>query len=556
MGGDPLKQDGFDQSSMRPARRELAVPVRTLSGQRAVRSRREASEQGTKRGLRSRPVIALFAVSFAGAFGLSLAARALLPGLGRENSPPSVDAPARETLPDRATESPIERPSAVELVSARPKPAAAEAVPPEILLHLPVTRDLLDRPTEIRAPRSTRPGRAPDVASNPPDDGLYDLVATPPGRAKIPAPLRVEYTLDPELTRDVHDVLATRHVPLAHVIVMDPADGRVLAYASTDVGRFPPNELYPAASLIKVVTAAAALHHAREKAEAPCHFLGSPYALPPARIDPPRQGQVVTLERALATSNNQCFAQLAVHALGSNAMIDAIRRFGLTRAPAPGHPAGRIEPGDDRYDLGKLGCGLAGCFITPLHAAQLAGSLARGQVVEPYWVERVLDANGRELALPRRAPPRQVMTPQLADELRGMLIETTQSGTARRGFRGPRGASRLGPVQVAGKTGSLNGVDPAGRYEWFAGVAPADDPKLAIAVVVVQQQRVWMHASQVAGEVLERVFCAKRTCRAETNFRAARQKAESDERAMPLPEIPELPAVFAAPVRPPLLATR
>lgn len=535
--------------------------MRALSGQQASRSRRgDSDDPGPARRRRGRAYLALFVLSFVGAFGISVTARAVLPGIKAESAPSSVDAPPVSDGPTHP-QSVLPGPTGpIELVVAKPVPPPAQPVPAELLKRLPVTRALLNQPAELRSPRARRSGGAPDVASDAPNDVLYELVATPPGHSKTPAPLRVEYTLDPGLTRDVHDVLASRRVPLAHIVVMDPEDGRVLAYASTNVDRFPPNELYPAASLIKVVTAAAALHHARSKAEAPCHFLGSPYALTPARIDPPRQGQVVTLERALATSNNQCFAQLAVHALGSTAMIDAIKRFGLTRAPAPGHPAGRIEPGEDLYDLGKLGCGLAGCFITPLHALQLAGSLARGRVVEPYWVERVVDGNGNAMALPPRSAARQVMTPQLANELRGMLVETTQTGTARRGFRSPRGGSRLGPVQVAGKTGSLNGRDPEGRYEWFAGVAPADDPKLAIAVVVVQQQRVWMHASQLAGEVLEHVFCKKGACKAETGFRSARHippaSAGETGEAAPESDVPALPSASAPSTSLAELATR
>jgi hypothetical protein len=69
-------------------------------------------------------------------------------------------------------------------------------------------------------------------------------------------------------------------------------------------------------------------------------------------------------------------------------------------------------------------------------------------------------------------------------------------------------------VKVAGKTGSLNGKDPDGRYEWFIGVAPADRPTIAIAAVLVQAPLYWVSASQVAAEVLKVVFCPKGVCSA------------------------------------------
>jgi cell division protein FtsI/penicillin-binding protein 2 len=371
-----------------------------------------------------------------------------------------------------------------------------------------VTRDVLQ-------PASALVASGPGATHG--EETLFEVLPSPPGEPAIASPLRVEYTFDPRLTRRIFELLSERGVQLANIVVMDPSTGRLLAYVSTDTERFPPNRTYPAASLIKVVTAAAALHHDRERAEQPCRFLGSPYQLTPARIDPPRRGQTVTLERALATSNNQCFAQLAVHALGTDAMVDAIKRFGFLRVPAPGHEAGTIDPGTDLYDLGRLGCGLWGCWITPLHAVQLGASLSQGQIVEPWWIQHATDAQGHELELPPHHAPRQVMTPALADELRSMLIETTVSGTARRGFHDRGGNPLLGSIQVAGKTGSLNGTEPAGRYEWFTGVAPADHPSVAIAVVVVLQQRYWLHASQLAGEVLRSYFCESGSCGGEAS---------------------------------------
>jgi len=326
-------------------------------------------------------------------------------------------------------------------------------------------------------------------------------------------PLHVRYTLDTELTRNVFKILDNGRVALGHVILLDPDTGRVLTYASTDVTHFPPNKIYPAASLVKVITAAAALDRDPGLANIPCRYSGSPYKLTRKSIDPPRSGHEISLRKALASSNNQCFAQLAVHAVGEAPLVEAISRFGWTSEPAPAHPAGIVDPGEDRYDVGRLGCGLAGSRITPMHAAQLAATLARGELVAPHWIEGVHDANGREMLLPANPAPRQVMTPELADELRAMLTDTTLKGTARSAFRKRNGKPMLGPVKVAGKTGSLSGTDPKGRYEWFVGVAPADDPEIAVAVLLVQSDQWWRSASQIAAEVLQGVFCEGRKCR-------------------------------------------
>jgi hypothetical protein len=438
-------------------------------------------------------------------------------------SPPDVATQPPEDTENAQASEPAGTPESAAEPSA--KLAVSEA-PLGLSGRLPVSRAALSLPAAPSGRSADGPSRLFEVVEAPGDGG----------------PLRIEYSLDAELTRHVFQVLENGKVALGHVIVLDPATGRVLAYASTDTQRFPATRTYPAASLVKVITAAAALGADPYTARLPCRFRGSPYRLTPSRIDPPRSGNVVSLRQALATSNNQCLAQLAVHSVGVELLLDTISRFGWTHEPAPAHAAGIVDdPENDRFGVGKLGCGLAGCQITPLHAAQLAGALAFGEVVEPRWIDRIVDASGQELALPAPAAPRQVLSPELAGELRSMLIDTTTRGTARRAFRTRGGRPLLGPVQVAGKTGSLSGTDPKGRYEWFIGVAPAEAPRIAVAVVVVQRARWWRNASQVASEVLRGVFCERGVCRADAAERLITAPAAATQAAVvrPAAEPPE-----------------
>jgi penicillin-binding protein A len=306
-------------------------------------------------------------------------------------------------------------------------------------------------------------------------------------------------------------------VRLGLAVVLDPATGELLAYAGTDPLRLPPNETYPAASLVKVVTAAAALETIPGVADRTCHFVGSPYRLTPSRIVPPQRGTEISMERALATSNNQCFAQIAVNDLGATRLLETFKRFGLLQSPGPGHPSGEAETPEagDRFALGKLGCGLAGLRITGLHAAEIAATLSTGKRVAPRWIARVTDASGKDLALPQRVGAETVLPADTAARLREMMTETTLSGTARRAFRGRYGRPLLREMNVAGKTGSLSGTQPPGRYEWFIGLAPADRPKIAIAVLVVQQKRWHTNASTVGAQVLNAIFCSGSVCKAD-----------------------------------------
>lgn len=346
-----------------------------------------------------------------------------------------------------------------------------------------------------------------------PDAPLDALAVERIGAEGAEGPLEVHYTVDPTLTRAVAAILRRGRVALGHVILMDPADGRLLAYVSTDPGAFPATRPYPMASLMKVVTAAAVLSSAPAAAARPCVYRGSPYVLSATLLDPPRRGRVASFERALASSNNQCFAQLAVHEVGTTRLLDELAALGVLESPGPGHAPGEVDPVETRLALGELGSGLAGSRLTPLAAARLAAALADGELVAPRWIERVTDAEGRVLALPE-PEPRRVLAPRVTRSLRELLVETTVSGTARRGFH-HNGRLLLDPIGVAGKTGSLSGPDPKGRYEWFIGVAPARAPRIAVATLVVQQDKHWMRSSQLAAEVLREVFCSGGVCTAD-----------------------------------------
>jgi cell division protein FtsI/penicillin-binding protein 2 len=325
--------------------------------------------------------------------------------------------------------------------------------------------------------------------------------------------LKLRYTLDPELSAGVWTSLEHGRFGMAHVVVMDPRSGALLAYASTDAKRFPPDKTYPAASLVKVITAAATLDREPKTAHEACRFVGSPWRLTRDRLATPRNGTKVDMRKALATSNNQCFARWAVERVGTSALVDAIDRFGMLTAPAPGHPGGHADdPGEDVVALGEMGSGLDGLEITPLHAAQLAATLVEGQLVEPRWLEAAWDPSGQSVPVPQGGPGRRVLTPELAGQLRGWLVDTTVRGTARRAFRTRGGRPLIAGVPVSGKTGSLNGTDPKGRYEWFIGVAPAEHPKLVVATVAVQGARWWWSASQLAADVLRKAFCPQGRC--------------------------------------------
>jgi len=433
-----------------------------------------------------------------------------LPGMSTDrpessNEPGPVVDPVEPALPEALPPPASPPPAPAATLAPNGVNTRSRTAPPEVLARIPVplpTIGAVGLPQLVASEEtSTRKERRSERVS--------EIVPRVAGST----PLRVEYTIDPELTQAIYDIFRRGRVPLGLAVVLDPATGRVLAYAATDPGSLPPSEVYPAASIVKVVTAATILESAPATTRRTCRYSGDPYRLTPARVDPPKRGTEITLERALATSNNQCFAQLAVNDLGSERMLNAFRRFGLLQRPGAGHEAGQAEePGGDRFALGKLGCGLAGLQITVLHAATIAATLFDGTRRAPRWIERVTDANGLPFALPPLAAPVPVLSRGLAAQLREMMTATTVSGTARRSFRSAYGRPILKAMSVAAKTGSLSGKTPPGRYEWFIGLAPADRPKVAVAVLVVQQKRWHTTGTQIGAQILNAIFCSRGVC--------------------------------------------
>ena len=96
----------------------------------------------------------------------------------------------------------------------------------------------------------------------------------------------------------------------------------------------------------------------------------------------------------------------------------------------------------------------------------------------------------------------RLMNVETAAALRDMMKLTVSQGTATPTFH-ERRRNVLGNIEVAGKTGSLSNYKPFKDYSWFVGFAPADDPKIAVAAVVVNGPKWRIHAPYIAREALK-----------------------------------------------------
>jgi peptidoglycan glycosyltransferase len=106
-----------------------------------------------------------------------------------------------------------------------------------------------------------------------------------------------------------------------------------------------------------------------------------------------------------------------------------------------------------------------------------SGIAAHGNVYKPYLVDQV---QAPDLTVLWQAPTTKlhsnVLSPSVADDLTQMMVNVVDRGTG--------SAARIAGVQVAGKTGTAQSAPNRPPYAWFVSFAPADNPQVAVAVLV------------------------------------------------------------------------
>ncbi|HEY4746970.1 MAG TPA: penicillin-binding transpeptidase domain-containing protein, partial [Steroidobacteraceae bacterium] len=285
------------------------------------------------------------------------------------------------------------------------------------------------------------------------------------------------------------------------LVALDPKTGKVLAlveYAKDgNASGLAVRPLYPAASVFKIITGAALLEKGISPTAETCYHGGLRGIVGKLLEDKPRMDRrCMSLSMALAKSANVVFAKMAVKHLDGESLRKEAERFLFNRpiwdVPVEASPA---NIPDGKLDLAKSAAGFGKVKLSPLHAALIASAVGNGGIAyEPSLIEEVdgepFRANGTS----------RLLKQETAAALRDMMKYTVTEGTATSSFR-ERGRSVLGDIEVAGKTGSMsNHQRPFMDYSWFVGFAPADDPKIAVAAVIVNGLKWRIHAPYVARE--------------------------------------------------------
>jgi peptidoglycan glycosyltransferase len=198
--------------------------------------------------------------------------------------------------------------------------------------------------------------------------------------------------------------------------------------------------------------------------------------------------------------------------VGRKTMTDYMKRFGFYSTPPLDLPSGevtpsvvigpdgrKLPPGSPNEDIGRIGIGQGGLAVTPLQMAMVAAAVANGgKLMTPHLTDRVVNQTGQTVRTIQPTVYSNVMTPATASEITQMMRDVVDEGTGT--------PAQLGNnVPFAGKTGTAS-IGPTGANEtvpWFIGFAPANSPKVAVAVMI--EKTIGGFGGQVAAPIAKSV---------------------------------------------------
>jgi peptidoglycan glycosyltransferase len=329
----------------------------------------------------------------------------------------------------------------------------------------------------------------------------------------------VELTLNPAAQKAAYDGLrALGNGIQGSVVAIEPATGRILAMVSLpsyDPNRLASHDLskvaaadkqleddkaqpklnrairttLPPGSTFKLVTAAAAIENGLydEDSQVPA---GAGYTLPQSSsvvhnsTGSACNPATITLKYALEWSCNTAFAAIA-DKLGFAKMKEMAENFGFNDTSLQdltGQVASRY-PKMDRPQTALSGFGQADVAATPLQMAMVAAGIAnRGILMRPHLVDELRSPDFDSLGKTRSEVYKRAISSAVARQLTDMMVGVVEEGTA--------STAAIPGIRVAGKTGTAQtGRSDISNYAWFTSFAPADDPQVAVAVMIQNSQR-------------------------------------------------------------------
>lgn len=186
----------------------------------------------------------------------------------------------------------------------------------------------------------------------------------------------------------------------------------------------------------------------------------------------------VDIKKAMEVSCNSAFASLGLE-LGEDALRGEAEKYMFNekipfdlKTKNSVFPAGRMS----KAELGATAIGQGKVLVTPLNMLLAVSTIANGgEMVEPHIVKEVVSADGKTIMSIEPKTLKTVTDSLTAQAISEMMVGVVQSGTGKN--------ARIRSVKVAGKTGTAENESEK-EHAWFVGFAPADDPDVAVVVVL------------------------------------------------------------------------
>jgi cell division protein FtsI/penicillin-binding protein 2 len=328
-------------------------------------------------------------------------------------------------------------------------------------------------------------------------------------------------TIKAKLQNYIDQLLQRSRSLQAAVVVLNPLDGRVLAMASYDRNDSPVNLCliadYPAASLFKIISAAAAIETAGFHPDKAFYFNGSRHTLYKNQLKQTRNrySTPTKFRKAFARSNNPVFGKVGIHTLGQHVMTEYAQKFYFNRAIPFDFPVAvsRINVPDDEFGLAEIASGFnKKTLISPLHAALLACALAHsGSLVQPWLVDKICRASGEVIYQASQHTLDAPISPKTANMLKMMMKDAVIYGTVRKSFRKLRRQRLFKNFDLGAKTGTINDPTDSFKYDWFAGYAfpPEGEMGICISVLSVHGEILGTRSTELARAIIDYHFRSK-----------------------------------------------
>ena len=188
----------------------------------------------------------------------------------------------------------------------------------------------------------------------------------------------------------------------------------------------------------------------------------------------------VDFKHSFAESCNSSFVNIGIDITRSN-LIDICESFkfneNLNLAIASNGSKFLLTENTDTYELMQTVIGQGKTLVTPMHMAMIAATVANdGEMMKPYFLDHVETFNGTTVSKTFTKSYGTLLNDSEVAIMRELMEEVTISGTA---------TSLSNEVfTAAGKTGSAEYGNKGESHSWFVGYVPADEPEIAICVLV------------------------------------------------------------------------